>query len=98
MFKHEDEPITFMEEDERRVYFPHNDPFVIKVQIGNMKVHRTLLNDGSSVDILYLNALGRMGFDVKNIHPTIMWLYGTRDSIRPLGTIQFLLTAKEFPR
>ena len=63
-FCRENEPITFTEEDARKVHYPHNDPLVVTVQIGNMLVHRTLIDNGSSMDILYLSALEKMGLGV----------------------------------
>ena len=57
VFKRENEPITFTEEDSQRVHFPYNDPLVITVQIANMKVHRTLINTRSLVDIFYYHVL-----------------------------------------
>lgn len=97
MLKHEDEPITFMDENTRRIHFPRNDPLVVVVvvvvQIVNMKVHKTLIDNESSVDILYLNALRMMGLDVKNLHSTTTSLYGfIGDSVKPLQTIQLPLT------
>ena len=44
VFKHENEPITFIEEDSRQVHFPYNDLLVITIQITNMKAHRTLID------------------------------------------------------
>ena len=88
MFKHEDEPITFTEEDARRIHFPHNDTLVVTVQIRNMKVHRSLIDNRSYVDIMYLNALQKMGIDAKNLQATTTSLYSfTRDNIRPLRII-----------
>ena len=55
-FKKETEDITFTDTDGRRVHHPHNDPLFITTSIGNMNVHQTLVDNGSSVDILYLGA------------------------------------------
>ena len=49
----EREEIKFFDEDGKWVQFPHNDPIVIKATIGNHVVGRILIDNGSSVDILY---------------------------------------------
>ena len=52
MFKGEMTSITFTEEDARHVHHPHNDALVVKVLIGGTNVHRCLVDNGSSVNIL----------------------------------------------
>ena len=54
--KEEIEETTFTNADGWWVHHPHNDPLVITTTIGNMNVHRTFVDNGSSVDILYLRA------------------------------------------
>ena len=44
-FRGEDDDITFSEEDAREVHHPHNDPLVVIAMIGNLNVHRTLVDD-----------------------------------------------------
>ena len=53
-FRGEDNDITFIEADARGVHHPYIDPLVITTMIRNLNMHRTLVNDGSSLDILYL--------------------------------------------
>ena len=52
--------LAFMDADAEGVRFPHHDPLVIAAMIGNHLVYRCLIDDGSSVDILYLNVLEKM--------------------------------------
>ena len=49
-------PLTFTFD----VRFPHHDPLAVSAMIGNHLVHRCLINDGSSVDVLYLDVLEKM--------------------------------------
>ena len=42
------------------VRFLHHDPLVISAMIGNHLVHRCLVDDDSTVDILYLDVLDKM--------------------------------------
>lgn len=52
--------ITFSEKDSRGVHFPQNDALIIEAIIGNHTVHRILVDNGSSVDILYHGAFTKM--------------------------------------
>ena len=45
--------ITFSEKDARHVHHPHCDALVIIAMVANNNVHRILVNNGSSIDILY---------------------------------------------
>ncbi|KAL0444441.1 UNVERIFIED_CONTAM: hypothetical protein Slati_2166800 [Sesamum latifolium] len=58
-------PITFTEEDEKGVMFPHEDAVVISAIISNMEVRRILIDSGSSVDVMFLEAYQKMGFGKK---------------------------------
>ena len=54
------EPITFLETDTNGVCFPQNDMLVVEAVIGNHTVCRMLVDNGSSVDILYSDYLEKM--------------------------------------
>ena len=45
--------IGFSEEDARRLHHPHDDALVVSVRVGDYNVHRVLVDNGSSADILY---------------------------------------------
>ena len=45
--------LKFTDADAEGVRFPHHDSLVISTMIGNHLVHRCLIDDDSSVDILY---------------------------------------------
>jgi len=51
------DPVTFSDQDMEGVNFPHSDAIVIKANIGGMEVRRLLIDDGSSCDIIFLEAL-----------------------------------------
>ena len=61
LFKGETMDITFTEEDAKQVHHPHNDALLITMVIGNMNVHRVLVDNGSSVNILMYSTYEKMG-------------------------------------
>ena len=47
--------MDFSEEDARGVKQPHDDPLVIMLMIEGFNTRRVLVNNGSSIDIIYLS-------------------------------------------
>ena len=45
--------IGFSEEDARRLHHPHDDAFVVSVRVGEYNVHRMLVDNGNSANILF---------------------------------------------
>ena len=45
--------IGFLEEDARRLHHPHDDALVISIRVVDYNMHRVLVDNGSSADILY---------------------------------------------
>jgi hypothetical protein len=45
--------LSFSKEDAQGVVMPHDDALVVTVTIANHVIHRILVDNGSSVDILY---------------------------------------------
>ena len=45
--------IGFSEEDARRLHHPHDDALVVSIRIEDYNMHRVLVDNGSSADILY---------------------------------------------
>ena len=67
--------------------------------VTNSNVHRLMVDDGSVVDILYLDAYKRMGLTKSELRPTTSPLYGfTRDHVIPRGTTKLVVTVGEHPR
>ena len=59
-----DSPIVgFSEEDARRLHHPHDDALVVTVQLEEYNLHRVLVDNGSSADILYYLAFQQMMID-----------------------------------
>jgi hypothetical protein len=76
-------PITFTEENLNLKHFPHNDPLVIRVNIGKNSVHffgnymgRILMDMGSSADVLTWLCFVQIGFTEKDLKKSIYPLIG----------------------
>ena len=91
--------IGFSEEDARRLHHPHDDALVVSIRIGDYNVHRMLVDNGSSADILYYLAFQQIGIDRARLIPTnalLVGFGGTR--VLPLGAITLLVTVGDYPQ
>ncbi|XP_071722000.1 uncharacterized protein [Rutidosis leptorrhynchoides] len=62
--------IGFSDDDLENLLYPHSDPLVVIMSISGTDVWRVLVDDGSSVDILYYHAYRIMGFADKHLAPS----------------------------
>ena len=91
--------ITFSGKDANHVHHLYCDALVVKAMIANNNVHRMLVDNGSSVDILYYQAFQRIGLKVSDLKPSPNPIYGfTGDSVIPLGIISLPMTLGEYLR
>ncbi|KAL8135334.1 hypothetical protein AgCh_010119 [Apium graveolens] len=67
--------MAFDDSDLEGVKFPHDDPLVITLIIGNSPVKRVLVDNGASVDILLHDTFLRMGYNDSQLTPTDMPIY-----------------------
>ena len=58
-----DTTITFSDTDLEGFQHPHDNPLVIRVVVANKKVHRVLIDNGSSADIISASAFEKMGIE-----------------------------------
>ena len=56
----DEQAITFTDEDAGRVHHPHDDTIVITLLIVDYMTKRVLIDNGSSIDILYYPAFQQM--------------------------------------
>ena len=63
MARRESPIIEFSEDDARRLHHPHDDALVVTIRVGDYNVHRMLVDNGSSTDILYYPAIQQMGIN-----------------------------------
>jgi hypothetical protein len=81
------------------VSLPHTDALVLSLVIANHKIHRILIDTGSSADILYRLAFEQMKIDRNKVIPVRHSLVGfTREQVLPLGSIELPVTAGTYPR
>ncbi|XP_022864597.1 uncharacterized protein LOC111384542 [Olea europaea var. sylvestris] len=91
-------PIIFTQEDAEGVHFPHCDALVVRVVIARNGLKRMLVDNGSSVNILFQSAFDKMILD-HQLTPTTTPLYGfTGDSITPREKITLALEMRESPQ
>ena len=93
------EDIVFKQADARWVHHPHTNALVITAQVANVSVHCLMVDDGSTADILYLNAYKKMGLTKDDLDPNSSPLYYfTRDYIIPKGVAKLTVTVGEHLR
>ena len=64
-----DTSITFSDSDLEGCQHPHDDPLVIRAVVANKTVHRVLVDNGSSVDIIFTSAFDKMGIRREKLEP-----------------------------
>ncbi|XP_056694810.1 uncharacterized protein [Spinacia oleracea] len=80
--------ITFDDSDSVDTQREHHDGLVISLPIGNALIKRILIDNGGSVNVLFLEALHEMGLEEKNIVRRSTVLVGfSGESLRTVGEI-----------
>ena len=88
-----DTSITFSDSDLEGCQHPHVDPLVIRAVVANKTVHRVLVDNESSVDIIFASAFDKMGIGREKMEPVSTHLRGfSGEKGLPLGSIQLVLT------
>ena len=88
-----DTAITFSVSDQERCQHPHDVPLVIRVVLANKTIHRVLVDNGSSTDIIFALAFDQMGIEREKLEPVSTHLRGfSKEKVLPLGSIQLVLT------
>ena len=95
---HLDTSITFSDSDLEGCQHPHDDPLVVCAIVANKTVHRVLIDNGSSTDIIFASAFDKMGIGREKLEPVNTHLRGfSGEKVLPLGSIQLVLTLGELP-
>ena len=91
--------IEFSEEDARRLHHPHDDALVVSIQVGDYNMHRVLVDNGNSADILYYPAFQQMGIGKEQLIPTnapLVSFGGTR--VHPLDAVTLFVVVGDYPQ
>ncbi|VFQ96674.1 unnamed protein product [Cuscuta campestris] len=82
------EPIVFSNADLPETGVPHRDALVITIDIMDLLIHKTLVDTGSSVNIMYMDTYKALGLTRDELSPIKTPLTGfTGDSIESEGVI-----------
>ena len=93
-----DTAITFSDSDLEGCQHPHDDPLVIKVVVANKTIHRVLIDNASSADIIFASAFDKLGIGREKLEPASTHLRGfSGEKVLPLGSIQLVLTLGDPP-
>ena len=88
-----DTAITFSDSDLEGCQHPHDDPLVIKAVVANKTIHRVLVDNKSSAEIIFASDFDKMGIEREKLEPTSTHLRGfSGEKVLPLGSIQLVLT------
>ena len=93
-----DTAITFLDLDLEGFQHPHDDPLVIRVVVANKIIHRVLVDNGSSADIIFASAFDKMGIGREKLEPVNTHLRGfSGEKVLPLGSLQLVVTLGDPP-
>ncbi|KAM6569259.1 hypothetical protein CsatB_017244 [Cannabis sativa] len=88
-----DQPITFTEDDAKSVRFPHHDPLIIETPIANKVVIRILVDNGSSMNLLFKEAFMAIGLTDRDLSPSGSQLTGFNGTMLiPMGKVRLPIT------
>ena len=91
--------IGFSKENARRLHHPHDDALVVSIRIEDYNMHRVLVDNGSSADILYYPTFQQMGIGRERLISTnasLVGFGGTR--VLPLGAITLSVVVGDYPQ
>ena len=93
-----DTSITFSDSYLEGCQHPHDDSLVVRAVVANKTVHRVLVDNGSSADIIFASTFDKMGIRRERLEPVNTHLRGySGEKELPLGSIQLVLTLGEPP-
>ena len=68
--------IAFSDSDMEGCQHPHDDPLVIRVVVANKTIHRVLIDNGSSTNIIFASAFDKMGIGREKLELVNSYLFG----------------------
>ena len=98
MPKNDELDIVFSKRDGRGIRQLHDDPLVIMLRVKEFNIHRVLIDNGSSANIIYLLAFQQMKLDKKRTRPFTSPLVSfTGDRIILRGIVTLIVIAGTYP-
>ena len=92
-----DTTINFSDSDMEGCH-PHDDPLGIRAVVANKTIHRVLVDNGSSTDIIFASAFDKLGIGREKLELVNAYLRGfSGETVLPLGSIQLVLTLGDPP-
>lgn len=92
MLKVQPSTISFLKEKAHHVQHPYNDALVITTVIAHLQLHKVLVDNGSSINIIIKEVLDQLGMGSIKIKPVnILLVDFTRASVLPLRMIDLPL-------
>ena len=91
--------IGFSEENARRLHHPHNDTLIVSIRVKDYNMHRVLVDNGSSTNILYYPIFQQMGIGKERLilmNAPLVGFKGTR--VLPLGAITLFVMVGNYPQ
>ncbi|XP_028103434.1 uncharacterized protein LOC114302590 [Camellia sinensis] len=86
--------LTFLSRDLERIQMPHNDALVVTLRVKDFGIKRILIDQGSSVEIMYYDAFKQMKLEDKDLAPATSPLVGFNSQPEwPVGKIILLVKA-----
>ena len=96
--RRESPTIWFSEEDARHLHHPHDDALFVSIRIEDYNMHRVLIDNGSSADILYYPTFQQMEISRERLVPTNAPLVGFGGtSVLPLGVVTLSVMVGDYP-
>ena len=93
-----DTTITFSDSDLEGYQHPHDDPLVIRAIVANKTIHRVLVDNGISANIIFTSAFDKIAIRREKLEPINAHLRGFfGERVLPLGLIQLVLTLGDPP-
>ena len=90
--------ITFSDSDLEGCQHPHDDPLVTRAVVANKTIHWVLIDNGSSIGIIFALAFDKMDIGREKLESVSTHLRGfSGEKVLPLGSIQLVLTLGDPP-